>query len=1391
MNNVYKISIGQNHGLLINNGNLYSWGKNDWGQLGITTSVQFKSTPKLISNSGNWTEISAGINHSLGICGDNLYAWGSNETGQLGLTAISKRRSDFLNDLFSSDSEYNQFKTNVNFIGNTLYGSLDYTHIPTKVGGLTGWEKVEAGDLFSYGIRNGFLYAWGCVVGRLLIDGDRVTEACNLQGPFSGNMGIFINPKRVHNLNGWSHISAGKNYALGIRNGYLYSWGPNTAGVLGRGNEGLTQSTELIFLSHMTENLITDSDSVSFGKLYNTYTPIPGPNSWSSISASEISCLGISGGHLYAWGDNFSGIYGNGTRIEGPNGRIYNASIQPFLNKVSSDNNWKSISCGRSHCLGLKEIVPGVNELYSWGRNFNGQLGNGTIIDSSLPLPIDSSYSYSNDSISAKANCSGGIENFTGQYETRLWGFNPFDTPITPNSPVYFDISTKIPNEYKQPNSVVEKISAGWRDLFLLRKDTTKNVDHIPMGPGKYSDTVLGRLSRDETGSYTRVTDIAAGFDAVIAARKNNTIEILGVETDKQYMSQATWDRINTKIEPIIKVLCGVNNFGVIFADGYFDVWGRVKQLPMQTPFDIDWKQAVSGGDHVVILTNSGNVYCFGDNTHGQCSVPPDLTEVSSIFATPTCSGAVKNNGDVVYWGNTEDVNGLDQNQLFDYLKPLSITNRLPKNKKYKDNLIGYTFDGNWGESLFKDHLKTKIQEYYNQIGEYPEKLILNISDNDQNSLRWFNEPANIKYLGYTLNSSGLSLAGDGVTYQNVLSYNFYSAPVTDDDFNTTLYYIKNFYNLGYTLAKQAIFDLTGNKESIAVGFNVGSLLPNYTNIGFSGAFGGYTFTHKLSWQTGNTLINYREYSKDESWTPYITQGVNSYLPINGFDISYREYKPYSEELASKNYYLNSIGITSAVYTKYYDRWKQFLQDVNYDFIVDNNISKFILPEEISNTPIIWKNNKKILKDYENITGKNINKVILSNFSHNFDINVGFTYDVVTKGPVLVQGATGILVYNQIFKNSIDESKTSENNYNTSINNISIFDNSILAILGNTFERKALDQWYYYGILGGTYYWNNKNADIGFTAIDWSVLQTELINEDYSVFNSSKPNTTKLISLLNYFNNLITEVKTEFNFYDIKNITKIKSGKDHSILLDKLGTVYFLGSTLDNKQNIPAGTYIDISAGDAHSAAIDTTGKLFTAGKIITDSGGCSGSTLTVNLTSIEGMFDTVESGGNHLVLFETGENKKYLGRVDRVDDIFKRIYVKSYSAPNESPIQLTDPSGTNVSVIRDGSIIKNIQHKLLSVDSYMNSVQYIVDGAGNIQDPTANNGSVWKTAFINAYQTASGNDLLITPYKQQQAQIQVTEIKYLNNNKLYEFEKQFKNLVQTENKIDIRITDL
>ena len=94
-----QISAGSWHSLAIDtSGNAWTWGRNDYGQLGNNTvndqilPVKVFASAQSISSAGPWlnaVQISAGTYHSLAIgMNGNAYAWGWNAYGQLGNDSI-------------------------------------------------------------------------------------------------------------------------------------------------------------------------------------------------------------------------------------------------------------------------------------------------------------------------------------------------------------------------------------------------------------------------------------------------------------------------------------------------------------------------------------------------------------------------------------------------------------------------------------------------------------------------------------------------------------------------------------------------------------------------------------------------------------------------------------------------------------------------------------------------------------------------------------------------------------------------------------------------------------------------------------------------------------------------------------------------------------------------------------------------------------------------------------------------------------------------------------------------------------------------------------------------------------------------------------------------------
>jgi alpha-tubulin suppressor-like RCC1 family protein len=177
----YSISSG-----IKTDGTLWTWGKNQLGQLGDNTTINRSSPVQTIATGSNWREISAGSSYFIAIKTDGtLWSWGDSQYGQLGINIFGNSRSS-----------------------------------PVQIGLSNEWKRINAGDNFSTAIKNdGTLWVWGYNNRGQLGDNTTLDRSSPVQTVAGGT---------------WKQSAAGANSMSGIKkDGTLWSWGRNFNGTLG------------------------------------------------------------------------------------------------------------------------------------------------------------------------------------------------------------------------------------------------------------------------------------------------------------------------------------------------------------------------------------------------------------------------------------------------------------------------------------------------------------------------------------------------------------------------------------------------------------------------------------------------------------------------------------------------------------------------------------------------------------------------------------------------------------------------------------------------------------------------------------------------------------------------------------------------------------------------------------------------------------------------------------------------------------------------------------------------------------------------------------------------------------------------------------------------------
>ncbi len=303
------------------------------------------------------------------------------DVGLNGVTAIACNSGDSI----FLESNSTVWESGMNDDGELGNGTTSATDVPVEVTGLTDMTAIaQTFGVFSLALRSdGTVWAWG---------------ANNYGQLGNGNTTDNSAPVEVTGVSDATAVAGGGFFSMaGLSDGTVEAWGENNEGQLGNGSTtnssvpvdvtGLTGVTAIAAGGFFGMALRADGTVWSWGE--NTYGELG--NGTFTSSSVPVEVTGLTGVTAIAGGGDDFGLalesngtvwaWGNNGDGELGNGSTTNSSVPVQVTGIGAV---VAISAGIGHSL----AIGSDGSIRTWGDNLDGDLGNGTSTASDVPVEV-------------------------------------------------------------------------------------------------------------------------------------------------------------------------------------------------------------------------------------------------------------------------------------------------------------------------------------------------------------------------------------------------------------------------------------------------------------------------------------------------------------------------------------------------------------------------------------------------------------------------------------------------------------------------------------------------------------------------------------------------------------------------------------------------------------------------------------------------------------------------------------------------------------------------------------------------------------------------------------------------------------------------------------------
>lgn len=511
-----------------------------------------------------------------------------------------------------------------------------HTCVLTEAGGVKCWTADSSTPVVVSGLTAGVIR---------ITAGENHTCAMTVEGGVkcwghndSGQLGdgtttSSIAPVDVSGLStGAMSISAGRSHTCAVAaGGGVWCWGANYHGQLGDG----TQTNRQIPVT--VNGLAAGMNAVAAG--------------------DQHTCGLTSGGSVKCWGANGYGQLGDGTTT----------SSNAPVNVTDMATGVTAIIAGAYHTC----AVMANGGVKCWGNNDNGQLGNGSTSDHSIPGDVNgltASAITTGDDHTCALTPGGGV---------KCWGRNDFgqvgDGTVN-NRPVPVDVSGLTTGAHGM-------CAGSSHTCALMDGGGAKCWGHNNFGQ-------LGNGATDDASMPVSVSGLVEGVTAIAAGQSHTCVLTLagGVKCwGNNFFGQLGDGSTIGHLNPVVvsglgtgvtAITAGASHTCALTASGGVKCWGlgfsgqlgEGNTLSRSSPVDVSslgsGVMAIAAGNkHTCALTTAGSIKCWGDNSSGQLgdgtqsghTVPVDVNDLAAVATAITAGAyhtcALTNDGGAKCWG--------------------------------------------------------------------------------------------------------------------------------------------------------------------------------------------------------------------------------------------------------------------------------------------------------------------------------------------------------------------------------------------------------------------------------------------------------------------------------------------------------------------------------------------------------------------------------------------------------------------------------------------------------------------------------------------------------------------------------------------------------------------